>query len=287
MTTMAGLVLKILRGEYMGCLYSLTFPSGKQYIGITIRSFNERWLAHVKASAKENPTGVAGAIKKYGRNNVLKQVLVIADDIDYLRDLERKAVEAFNTLSPNGYNLVSGGVGTLNPSDVTRKRMSSAAKNRFSRKEELDMASSRSKESWSDQSFSKKMIAIRKAQATTPKYRAYAAERASKQWGDDAFRARHRALVSEKMKALWKNPVYLEKMAARGVIAGSDESRKMRSAAQIASYQKRRESGDSLQLSDEHRKALRESWADPVKKAARLEKSRATREAKRLKEDQQ
>lgn len=40
------------------------------------------------------------------------EVLAVANDWDYLCDLERKAIQAFRTQKPHGYNLTDGGEGT-------------------------------------------------------------------------------------------------------------------------------------------------------------------------------
>lgn len=53
------------------------------------------------------------AIRKYGADAFKVQTLVIADNWEYLCDLERKAIDAFGTRSPGGYNLTVGGEGVL------------------------------------------------------------------------------------------------------------------------------------------------------------------------------
>lgn len=95
-----------------GCLYRLTFPSGKSYIGISRHSVDWRWKRHLVWVRLGSRTQVAMAIRKYGPETVTRETLVVADDIAYLRALEVAAIKAFNTLAPHGYNLVGGGEGT-------------------------------------------------------------------------------------------------------------------------------------------------------------------------------
>jgi len=93
----------------MGCLYRLTFPNGKAYIGITTRTAEIRFKRHVDYSRNARRSAVHHAILKYGAENVVVETLVIADDLNYLRELEKRAVQKFGTLKPGGYNLTGGG----------------------------------------------------------------------------------------------------------------------------------------------------------------------------------
>jgi group I intron endonuclease len=96
----------------MGCLYQIESPIGKRYIGITIRSLNERWRVH-RANAKRSNGYLQNAINKYGADNFKVTALVIANDYEYLKELERKAIAVFNTKAPHGYNMTDGGDGVV------------------------------------------------------------------------------------------------------------------------------------------------------------------------------
>lgn len=52
----------------VGCVYLITSPSGKQYVGQTVRSIEKRWWEHVYAalSGSGECRAVANAIRKYG-----------------------------------------------------------------------------------------------------------------------------------------------------------------------------------------------------------------------------
>src|SRR3990167_9897883 len=88
-----------------GCLYRLMFPNRKAYIGITKCTAEARFAQHAKA-ARIAKTGCAVhlAIEKYGSESVKVETLVVAD-AEYRKQLEPKAIEAFNTRAPHGYNL--------------------------------------------------------------------------------------------------------------------------------------------------------------------------------------
>jgi hypothetical protein len=93
----------------MGCLYQLTSPSGKSYIGITTKTAEERFELHVKHERDGRRNAIHAAIKKYGACTFKVKTLLIANDLEYLRLMERRAIKVFNTMAPHGYNLSMGG----------------------------------------------------------------------------------------------------------------------------------------------------------------------------------
>ena len=92
----------------MGFLYKITSPSGKSYIGITTGSVERRWQHHQSHTVC---AALAAAIAKYGAKNMSVATMAEVED-DMLPELERKAIVAFGTKVPNGYNLTDGGDGT-------------------------------------------------------------------------------------------------------------------------------------------------------------------------------
>lgn len=101
----------------MGCLYRVSFPNGKAYLGITTQTAQARFKDHCSEAGRLKREKSRGgsllhhALNKYPGQAQL-EVLVIAEDWDYLCELERKAIQAFGTRKPNGYNLTEGGEGT-------------------------------------------------------------------------------------------------------------------------------------------------------------------------------
>jgi hypothetical protein len=114
----------------MGCLYQLIFPNGKSYIGITKKTAEQRFGEHCRNSLKgitEYPdyspsekaisdqkygldnfgrlpwlTLLGKAIREYGKENVTVKTLVIANDMEFLKELEIKAIKRYRTLHNYG-----------------------------------------------------------------------------------------------------------------------------------------------------------------------------------------
>ena len=87
-------------------LYMLSFPSGKCYIGQTIKSVQARFKEHCRTA---NCRAVSNAIKKYGADNVRVELVTTVDTQEDADRTEKELISFFGTLSPNGYNLTSGG----------------------------------------------------------------------------------------------------------------------------------------------------------------------------------
>lgn len=110
----------------MGCLYLASFPNGKCYVGITTQRPGIRFKDHRSEARKPGPgRAFHHALSKYG-GAVEFKVLVIANDWDFLCELERRAILAFNTRAPFGYNMTDGGEGTpgikVAPEVIERRR---------------------------------------------------------------------------------------------------------------------------------------------------------------------
>ena len=95
----------------MGFIYKITSPSNKPYVGQTKRKVPEkRWKQHCQGAARGNsPCIVIGnAIRKYGAENMKFEVIEECPD-DMLNEREHYWIDKLKSLSPNGYNLRSGG----------------------------------------------------------------------------------------------------------------------------------------------------------------------------------
>lgn len=116
----------------MGCLYMLIFPNGKQYIGITTQTADARFRRHVKRSRSGGTVAVNNAIRKFSPTSITVRTLVVASDWPYLCALEQRAIRAYKTRAPHGYNLTDGGEGVpgLSVPQATRKQISAANKGR-------------------------------------------------------------------------------------------------------------------------------------------------------------
>lgn len=94
--------------KIMGELYKLDFPNGKSYIGISVKGAAHRFLAHkgrAKSSCKAS-TPLYNAWRKHGAPTMT--VLAVLEDGE-LASAEQRAIAAYDTMFPAGYNLTVGG----------------------------------------------------------------------------------------------------------------------------------------------------------------------------------
>jgi group I intron endonuclease len=97
----------------MGYIYKITnIVSGKCYIGETMEETPEyRWRRHI-SSIKTNKgcPALKGAIKKYGIKKFKFEIVIICFDEDRFI-YEKEYIKKYNSQVPNGYNILSGGIG--------------------------------------------------------------------------------------------------------------------------------------------------------------------------------
>lgn len=114
----------------IGCLYMLSMPSGRSYIGITTRPLAKRVAQHGWLT-KNTGRGFAihHALRKYGRDKaVVRKVLI--GRWDYLKAIEPLAIKAFGTKFPYGYNLTDRGDGVLGLTPQARERIAASGRGR-------------------------------------------------------------------------------------------------------------------------------------------------------------
>ena len=81
--------------------------TGEEYIGKTIKSLKERLKRHCK---KNSCVRLYRAIQKYGKSNFSIEILGVFLE-ELLNEAEKAGIIDYGTLSPNGYNLTTGGEG--------------------------------------------------------------------------------------------------------------------------------------------------------------------------------
>lgn len=82
--------------------------NGKKYIGIT-NNYKRRWSNHKCCS--DPSMVIAKAIKKYGQENFIFEVLYSGLTIEQSEQKEKELIISENSLVPNGYNVSKGGLG--------------------------------------------------------------------------------------------------------------------------------------------------------------------------------
>ena len=121
----------------MAELYILTSPNGKQYVGVTSKTAQERFARH-RSNALAGFTFCAalhGAIRKYGPDSFSVKTLVVGD-WDYILGMEQDVISLYGTMTPAGYNLREGGqFGAM--SQGTKDKISKLAKERHENDPEI------------------------------------------------------------------------------------------------------------------------------------------------------
>lgn len=103
--------------------------NGKRYIGQTRRSLGLRMSGHIAVSKdpiRRSRSVLAQAIHKYGIESFEWVVLRECSTQKEVDAAEREFIDTYGTLSPDGYNLRTGGGPGWIPSEETRKKMSAA-----------------------------------------------------------------------------------------------------------------------------------------------------------------
>lgn len=107
-------------------IYLITHvENGMRYVGQSV-NIERRWYQHSRG-CKHQRIGLS--ILKHGWSAFETSILEICDR-DNLNDRERHWVAALDCVSPNGYNLKTGGDQLVKVSDETRMKMSAAMKGR-------------------------------------------------------------------------------------------------------------------------------------------------------------
>jgi group I intron endonuclease len=97
--------------QIYGIIYRITnLITGKIYIGQTKHTLEKRWKGHIKdANGSNSNQYIHNSIRKYGPDNFSIVQIDVAYDPNELNLKEELYIMQENSLSPNGYNLKSGG----------------------------------------------------------------------------------------------------------------------------------------------------------------------------------
>lgn len=109
----------------MGVLYRMDFSNGKSYIGVTVFTIARRIREHKKLVERDKGYGVHRAWRKHGAPKIT--VLAILENED-LYSAEIRAISAYGTKTPHGYNLTIGGEGVVGRvvSEETKQKLRNA-----------------------------------------------------------------------------------------------------------------------------------------------------------------
>ena len=98
--------------------------NGKRYVGWTSKSLEVRWRQHSRRNS--NCFALQSAINKYGRESFITETLFDVSTKEQAVELEIEYIERYRTVSPNGYNLTTGGEGTAGDCEEVRRKKSLA-----------------------------------------------------------------------------------------------------------------------------------------------------------------
>ena len=88
-------------------IYKITnLINDKVYVGQTMQKLSTRISRHLNGRGSRI---LKAAVEKYGKDNFKIEVIATASSIERLNALENQLIKACNSISPNGYNIRSGG----------------------------------------------------------------------------------------------------------------------------------------------------------------------------------
>lgn len=106
-------------------VYKITGPTGRVYVGFTIRALRERWYSHLQNSEEQNTHPLSCDIRKYSKDSFTIELIVNADTKQEAGILETFWIEKLNSSNPEfGYNSSSGGL-TPKFTDIFKQKLKS------------------------------------------------------------------------------------------------------------------------------------------------------------------
>lgn len=202
--------------------------NNKYYVGQTTQSRVERrWQSHchLKKNLK-NPPLISLAISKYGKENFTFTVIAVCSSQSELDELEKKYINEYNSLAPNGYNLMDGGVTGCVFNDETLQKMSKAKLGKSLSKETKKKMSDSHKSRCIVDSLSKQRSNQTKEAWKDPAYRDKISSGQHKRWQSEdnrivaSIKAKeimtdsHKSLISDKVKEALLRPETKAKLQA-------------------------------------------------------------------------
>lgn len=137
--------------------------SGRRYVGLTKKTFLQRWNQHVytanKTKSGKGFSHFANAIRKYGKDAFSHEVLETCASLEVANLAEECWIELFDTRNPReGFNLTKGGAHTPHP----------IRKNPWDDPQYRESVSAALKARWEDPYFREKSIQATRDSLGTP-----------------------------------------------------------------------------------------------------------------------
>ena len=191
--------------------------SGRRYVGLTKKTWKQRWNQHVYTATKLAEKGwshFANALRRYGKDAFSHEVLEVCGSLEEANAAEVRWIEHFDSTNPErGFNLEKGGSHTPHPVNGDYRDAPDFR----------EKASARSRKIWEDPAKRLRISsAVSKAVRTPevrerisagmrslwedPDYRESAVAAAEKRYSDPAVR--------EKLRRNWDDPDFRERCSA-------------------------------------------------------------------------
>ena len=217
------------------CVYTVDLEN-KKYVGIT-RDTKTRWRMHAYPSSKCRY--IRNALLKYGVDKAKFEIIerdVSPEDAD---EREQYHIDRLNTLTPNGYNLTSGGRYHRH-SEETKQLM---------------------REWWQDYENRERRAASLNKTQNTPEYKEKVRQQLLRQWQDEEYRES----IKNMMIAEWANEEQRKKRIQSLIIAQNKPEAKERASKQLT---QRWEDDDNYR--DKMTTTTKNLWADPDHREMRM-----------------
>lgn len=256
-----------------GVIYLVTNTvTGKVYIGQTTRSIEQRWGQHCYYADSRR---LGPSIRKHGKDAFVVEKIAEARSKQELDDLEIFHIQRLDSTNRNvGYNLALGG-GSGKHSEDTKKMMSEKTMGHHVSDETRKKISASQIGRRPTEQTREKLSAVKLGVKHTPERVAnVVAALTGKKASDKAKKS-----LSAARTKLWKDPVASENMRQASIEARRSESYKATVAANTNAQWQDPVQREKLKAAQAAGKAA--FWADPIKRAARIEKRRATFAAKK------
>lgn len=213
-------------------------PTGKAYIGVTVKPLEWRWSQHRKeARATRFDTVLYRAMRLYGAAAFTIELLQEIPTGLEAQLVERELIARHNTMAPNGMNTSSGGENWagITRSPEVRDKISASKKGKAIWSAEAKQAMSAAR--LGKKATEARLAGIRAANAK-PEYRAARAAALKARWQDPEFRAialANSAKTNEKRKGVPRTAEEKAKISAnrRGIAPKWTEERKARNKARF------------------------------------------------------
>lgn len=91
-------------------IYKITNKiNGKQYIGQTMYTLEERWKEHLSSYRTGKTQYLYKAMRKHGVENFFPEKVMKCTSEKDLNEKETFCIKIYGTFAPNGYNCTTGG----------------------------------------------------------------------------------------------------------------------------------------------------------------------------------